>query len=56
MRILKQLGVALLLCLALPFSPALQARQDPVYQGTPSLSAARDLYERAQYNEAAGTV
>ncbi|MFC1529830.1 SPOR domain-containing protein [Gemmatimonadota bacterium] len=52
MRILKQLGVALLLCLTLPCSPALQARQDPVYQGTPSIAAARDLYERAHYDEA----
>jgi len=52
MRILNRHSVALLFSLALPLSPALMAGQNPGCQGSPSLSAARDLYERARYDEA----
>lgn len=42
----------MLLLLALSAAAPVSARQEPGYQGSPSMTAARDLYERAHYNEA----
>ncbi|MFC1629518.1 SPOR domain-containing protein [Gemmatimonadota bacterium] len=42
----------LLLLLALIIATPVSAHQDPGYQGSPSITMAKDLYERAYYNEA----
>ncbi len=45
-------SVAMFLLLAVSAAAPVSARQEPGYQGPPSITAARDLYERAHYNEA----
>ncbi len=44
--------IAMLLLMTLTVTTPVSGRQDPGYQGSPSITAARDLYDRAHYNEA----
>ena len=48
----RRFPIAMLLLMALTITAPVSARQETGYQGAPSIAAARDLYERAHYNEA----